>query len=70
MRNTDSFTWPLSHRCNDTPGLDPGSFISIRVDKYMCPECIRNYGKHIPMLVRENGQIYWDYYAVKKALEM
>ena len=40
---------------------------STKVDKYKCPACIRNYGEHIPMCVNVAGQIYWNYYAVKRA---
>lgn len=42
---------------------------STSVDKTKCPEAVRNVGKHIPMVYYENGKYYWDYSAVKNAIE-
>lgn len=39
------------------------------IDRNLCPEVIRNLGNHIPMIYYNNGCRYWDYTAVKKALE-
>lgn len=38
------------------------------VDKSKCPEVIKNYGTHVAMCYFENGKYYWDYQAVKNAL--
>lgn len=39
------------------------------VDRTKCPDVVKNNGTHIPMWYRSNGNTYWDYEAVKKALE-
>ena len=39
------------------------------VDKSKCPDSIINYGTHVAMWKWENGQYYWDYQSVKRALE-
>ena len=39
------------------------------VDKSKCPDSIKNYGTHVAMWKWENGQYYWDYQTVKRALE-
>lgn len=42
---------------------------STTVDSAKCPLAVRNKGKHIPMVYRStDGNLYWDYYAVKDAL--
>ena len=41
---------------------------SIKVDKSKCPDVIRNYGKHIPMIRPQHGN-YWDYQGVKDAIQ-
>jgi hypothetical protein len=38
------------------------------VDKSKCPDAVKNIGTHTAMRYRENGQVYWDYQAVKSAL--
>lgn len=42
---------------------------STRVNKNLCPEILRNVGTHLPMVYYDAGKYYWDYQAVKKALE-
>lgn len=39
------------------------------VDKTRCPEKLKNIGSHTAMCFRRDGQLYWDYDAVKKAIE-
>ena len=40
------------------------------INKYKCPESVRNEGKHVAMICRKSdGKRYWDYQSVKKALE-
>jgi hypothetical protein len=39
------------------------------VNKSKCPNSIKSYGKHVAMCYYENGQYYWNYQAVKEALE-
>lgn len=39
------------------------------IDKTKCPDSIKSYGTHTAMWKLENGQYYWDYQAVKTALE-
>lgn len=42
----------------------------VKVSKGKCPEAIRNIGIHIPMLyIGLDGKRYWDYGAVRRALE-
>jgi len=38
------------------------------VDKSKCPDSIKNEGAHVAMCYYENGNYYWDYNAVKKAI--
>ncbi|WP_234122561.1 TIR domain-containing protein [Clostridium hydrogenum] len=38
------------------------------VNKTKCPEVVKNTGTHTAMCYRENGQLYWDYPAVKNAI--
>ncbi len=38
------------------------------VDKSKCPDSIKNEGTHVAMCCYENGDYYWDYNAVKKAI--
>ena len=38
------------------------------IDRNKCPDAVRNSGTHTAMCYRENGQLHWDYQAVKKAL--
>lgn len=42
---------------------------SWKVDKNKCPKALWNYGKHIPMWYWDNGQYYWDYQAIKNAIQ-
>jgi len=42
---------------------------SISVDKTKCPNIIKNIGTHTAMCYYSNGSYYWDYQAVKQALE-
>lgn len=42
---------------------------SIYVNKSKCPAAVRDVGTHVAMWKKENGNYYWDYNAVKKALE-
>lgn len=44
-------------------------YSATHVDKTKCPDVIKNYGNHVAMCYRENGNVYWDYQAVKAALE-
>lgn len=39
------------------------------VDKSKCPDAVANRGKHVAMCYRKDGQLYWDYDAVRKAFE-
>ncbi|WP_429019858.1 TIR domain-containing protein [Aeromonas allosaccharophila] len=39
------------------------------VDKSKCPESIKNIGKHVAMCYYKEGDYYWDYNAVKSALD-
>ncbi len=39
------------------------------VDKTKCPDAVKNKGTHINMYYNENGKDYWNYQAIKKALE-
>jgi len=39
------------------------------VDKSKCPDAVRYIGTHTAMCYYENGHYYWDYQAVKTALE-
>ncbi len=38
------------------------------VDKGKCPDSIKNVGTHVAMCYYENGKYYWDYNAVKGAI--
>lgn len=43
---------------------------SISVNKDKCPEALRKYGTHVAMAFKgTDGKEYWDYQAVKKAIE-
>lgn len=42
---------------------------STKVNKSLCPEELKQVGVHIPMVYYKDGEKYWDYWAVKKALE-
>ena len=43
----------------------------VKVSKDKCPEIVRNIGIHIPMIyIVLDGKRYWDYDAVRKALEV
>lgn len=43
---------------------------SITVSKSKCPESVRNTGTHIPMVYKgTDGKYYWNYNAVKDALQ-
>ena len=39
------------------------------VNKSKCPDSIKYHGTHVAMWKWENGQYYWDYQSVKRALE-
>ncbi len=40
------------------------------VSKSKCPDAVKNVGTHVAMWYKgSDGQVYWDYNAVKKALE-
>lgn len=39
------------------------------VDKSKCPDSVKYTGTHAAMWYRQNGENYWDYQAVKAALE-
>jgi len=39
------------------------------INSINCPDALKNVGTHAAMCYRENGQLYWDYAAVKKAFE-
>ena len=40
------------------------------VNKYKCPDAVKNTGTHVPMAyLGADGKEYWDYQAVKKAIE-
>ncbi|MDR7868133.1 MAG: hypothetical protein RIN56_15155 [Sporomusaceae bacterium] len=38
------------------------------VDKAKCPDAVKNTGTHAAMCYRQNGQLYWDYQAVRNAI--
>lgn len=40
-----------------------------RVDRSKCPEAVRYHGNHVAMMYYRDGKYYWDYPAVKKALQ-
>lgn len=43
----------------------------VKVSKGKCPEAVRNIGIHIPMIyIGLDGKRYWDYDAVRRALEV
>lgn len=39
------------------------------VDKSKCPDTVANVGTHVAMCYRKDGDLYWDYDAVKKAFD-
>lgn len=39
------------------------------VNKSRCPEAVRNFGVHAPMVYKKDGKYYWDYNLVKKAFD-
>jgi hypothetical protein len=39
------------------------------VNKNKCPHVVKDKGTHIPMCYRKDGDLYWDYQAVKNAIE-
>lgn len=39
------------------------------VSRSKCPEAVRYKGTHVAMVYRKDGKLYWDYNAVKNALE-
>ena len=41
---------------------------STKVDKFKCPETLKDFGTHVAMRYKENGVEYWDYQAVKNAI--
>lgn len=38
------------------------------IDKSKCPDVIKDKGVHTAMCYRKDGQLYWDYQAVKNAI--
>ena len=40
----------------------------IRVDRTKCPGTVRWKGEHVAMMYYKDGNYYWDYQAVKRAL--
>ncbi|MDR0682694.1 MAG: molecular chaperone Tir [Dysgonamonadaceae bacterium] len=38
------------------------------VNKFKCPDAVKDVGTHTAMCYYESGQYYWDYQAVKSAL--
>ncbi len=62
----------IDYEC-DTAKRDISNIVvlynSTRVNKSLCPEELRQVGVHIPMVFSKNGEYYWDYSAVKIALE-
>lgn len=38
------------------------------IQRWKCPEILRNVGVHAPMYLLKNGKYYWNYNAVKIAL--
>ena len=40
-----------------------------RVDGSKCSEVVRSRGNHVAMVYCKDGKRYWDYQAVKKALQ-
>jgi len=41
---------------------------STTVDKSKCPEVLKTKGSHVAMHKRENGELKWDYQAIKNAI--
>ncbi len=39
------------------------------VSRSKCPEAVRYIGNHVAMMYRKEGNLYWDYNAVKNALQ-
>ena len=39
------------------------------VSRSKCPEAVRYKGTHVAMLYRKNNNLFWDYNAVKNALQ-
>lgn len=39
------------------------------VQRCKCPESVRYKGNHVPMFYLQDGKYYWDYGAIKEALE-
>ena len=42
---------------------------STTIDKSKCPSCIRNLGQHISLYSAKNGELFWNYSAVKEAIK-
>jgi hypothetical protein len=42
---------------------------SVSINKSKCPDSVKNIGTHVAMAYTNNGTAYWDYAAVKAALE-
>lgn len=40
------------------------------VDRHKCPEILRDKGTHVPMVFIQDGKYYWDYQAVRNALNV
>jgi hypothetical protein len=38
------------------------------VNKEKCPDAVKYSGTHIPMKIYKDGQLYWDYQEIKKAI--
>lgn len=43
-------------------------YTSTVVDKNKCPDAVKYRGNHIPMYIKENGNLYWNYEAIKNAI--
>lgn len=43
-------------------------YASSRTDKSLCPESLKYVGVHIPMYYYRDGNCYWNYYEIKRAL--
>lgn len=39
------------------------------VNKTNCPDAVKNYGNHVAMCYYKDGKYYWDYQAVKNAID-
>ena len=42
---------------------------AVRVNRAKCPTAVKSEGKHVAMKHWEDGELKWDYQAVKKAFK-